>query len=125
MAFQMKGKVDQRSLLCPMLDARRMEVYCTVVDAIGNEILPIQAKIIDADSFHDLLSTNAIAFFGDGANKCRTVIRHPHANFIDNIYPQAFALGLVAAKKLERNEVENIESFEPIYLRSLLQKLQH
>lgn len=122
MAFQMRQKVDQNTFLCPMIDARRMEVYCLITDANLKEIQPIQAKVIDTFSFKDLLQSKKITFFGDGAPKCKSTITDAHASFIDNIYPQALALGAMASERFDKGEFENIVNYEPVYLKEFLVK---
>ena len=71
-------------LFCPMLDARRMEVYCAVYDSDVNEVESTSAKIIEENSFQDLLGSSPIYFFGNGAMKCKSIITHPNAKFADN-----------------------------------------
>lgn len=122
MAFQMSTNVDQDTLLCPMIDARRMEVYCLITDVHLKEIQPIQAKVIDTFSFKDLLQNKKIAFFGDGAPKCKSTITDAQASFIDNIYPQALALGAMASEKFDKREFEDIVNYEPVYLKEFLVK---
>jgi tRNA threonylcarbamoyladenosine biosynthesis protein TsaB len=122
LAFQMSRVVTTDVLLCPMIDARRMEVYCKLTDYQLTEIHPIESLEIREGSFSEILKTRQILFFGDGAGKCRAVIRHPNALFIDSIYPMASHLGFMAAEKLKNNQVEDLERFEPFYLKEFLVK---
>jgi tRNA threonylcarbamoyladenosine biosynthesis protein TsaB len=108
------------SLLCPMLDARRMEVYTILLDAKLNILRPTEAKVIDATSYVDLLENNSIYFFGDGAAKCQEFIKHPNARFVTDIIPLASYLGEMGFAKWEKNQVEDIASFEPFYLKDFL-----
>ncbi|NOS56260.1 MAG: tRNA (adenosine(37)-N6)-threonylcarbamoyltransferase complex dimerization subunit type 1 TsaB [Cyclobacteriaceae bacterium] len=108
------------SLLCPMLDARRMEVYTILLDAKLNILRPTEAKVIDATSYVDLLENNSIYFFGDGAAKCQEFIKHPNARFVADITPLASYLGEMGFAKWEKNQVEDIASFEPFYLKDFL-----
>jgi tRNA threonylcarbamoyladenosine biosynthesis protein TsaB len=112
----------QKSLLIPMLDARRMEVYCQVTDVNLNMIRPIEAKIIDELSFADLLEHNRILFFGNGADKCDAVIRHSHAVFLKGIYPSAAHLGFLAYRKFNEGITEDLQHFEPFYLKDFVAK---
>lgn len=114
---QVNGTNIARSWLCPMIDARRMEVYCKLSDADGNEVQPVEARIIDELSFASELNANPIIFFGDGAEKCSGVIRHRHADFVRGIRPSAVDLGPLAAVKLERDQVEDLVTFQPFYLK--------
>lgn len=124
LAIQMKRNVDKNTLLCPMIDARRMEVYCMVVNTELREVQPVHAKVIDAVAFSDVLEAHKIAFFGDGSPKCKVFINHPNAFFVNNIYPQASKLGVMAFEKLRKNKGEDIRSFEPVYLKEFLIKEQ-
>jgi tRNA threonylcarbamoyladenosine biosynthesis protein TsaB len=109
-------------LLCPMLDARRMEVYCAVFDMNLNSIEPIKAKIIDATSFNELLNNHQVIFFGEGADKCRGMINHTNAQFIAQLIPQASFLGEIGYKKYNQGAFEELVSFEPFYLKDFLIK---
>ena len=109
-------------LLCPMLDARRMEVYCLLSDLSLNNVEPTQAKIIDEGSFTEWLDQKTIYFFGNGADKCKEIIKHRNARFVEGINPSAAQLGEMAFQKFNRNEFEDISSFEPHYLKEFLVK---
>ncbi len=110
-------------LFCPMIDARRMEVYCQVFDHQLNTILPVDARIIDAHSFSNILSEKPVIFFGDGAAKCKDILNHPDlALFVDNCYPSAKFIGELALEKLVSNSFENIAYFEPFYLKEFFYK---
>lgn len=101
--------------LCPMLDARRMEVYCCVIDAALNVLEPTHAKIIDESSFINLLNEHPIIFFGNGAAKCKEVIVHPSAVFYNNVNVDAAAIGELAFQKFKETQFENLQAFEPVY----------
>ncbi len=109
-------------LLCPMLDARRMEVYCLLADSDLNIVEPTQAKVIDPESFMEWLDKKIILFFGNGADKCKDLRNHSNAKFIEKINPTASKLGEMAFQKFKRNEFENLSSFEPHYLKEFLIK---
>jgi tRNA threonylcarbamoyladenosine biosynthesis protein TsaB len=120
-AAQAKAIVaDTNALLCPMLDARRMEVYCKVVDYNLNEVEPTQAKIVDANSFADYLENNAMYFIGEGAAKCRTIFTHPNAKFLDEVVPHASQLGELGFQKWIHQNFEDVATFEPYYLKDFL-----
>ena len=115
--------LNHPALFCPMLDARRMEVYCAVYDKEGNEVLPVSAKIIDENSFSDLLNENKIIFFGDGASKCKEALsHHDNAHFIDGVYPSAIAMISIAEEKFTKNEFADPAYFEPFYLKDFVGK---
>jgi tRNA threonylcarbamoyladenosine biosynthesis protein TsaB len=115
------GKVNsQRSLLCPMIDARRMEVYCKVFAPDLSVRKEVSAMIIDEMSFSDFLERETVLFFGDGASKCRELIHHENAFFLDDIYPSAAELGYLAFTKLQSGVTEDVVHFEPFYLKDFL-----
>jgi len=118
----MHRQLPPEFLLCPMLDARRMEVYCAVFNRGFEDVLPVQAKIIDELSFSTLLAENKMAFFGDGAMKCREIIRHSNAFFAGGVYPSASDLGYLAHQRLADGRTEDLVHFEPIYLKEFLIK---
>lgn len=107
----------QNHLLCPMLDARRMEVYCLVYGEKGETMLTTQAKIIDENSFAELLAQTPITFFGSGSEKCRDMIRHPNAYFITDVTPSAANMGTLAHQKFLQGQFEDLAYFEPFYLK--------
>ncbi len=122
LAFQMKVYNLQQAYLCPMIDARRMEVYCLITDSSLKIIHPVEAKVIDELSFREYLDKNKILFFGDGSDKCSDKIVHENAHFISGVYPKASHLGFMALEKFKRNEVEDIVNFEPHYLKEFMIK---
>jgi tRNA threonylcarbamoyladenosine biosynthesis protein TsaB len=122
LAFQATGSIPPASLLCPMIDARRMEVYCLVTDSKLEVIQPVSAHVIDETSFAELLEGNQVLFFGNGANKCRQVITHSNAAFLEGIYPQASALGLMADEKFRKKQFEDLVHFKPFYLKEFVAK---
>lgn len=117
-----KHGTQNPELYCPMIDARRMEVYCKVFDSSLNEVQPVEAKIIDTSSFDDLMSRNKVIFFGDGSAKCKEALANKNASFLDNVYPTAAMLGELAYKKFVAGQVEDVVHFEPFYLKDFLIK---
>lgn len=122
LAYQMSKVAEQDALLCPMIDARRMEVYCMVVDNQLNKISPVEAKVITQDSFVRLLDEHKIIFFGDGAAKCKSVIIHPNTLFVVDVNPDVVQLGHMALRKLKSNQNEDLINFEPLYLKEFIAK---
>ncbi len=114
---------DEIPLLCPMLDARRMEVYCALYRADTLEqVSPTEARIIDENSFAEILETQRIIFFGDGAAKCKDVLgKFANAIFLkENINPSAKGIGVLAYELYEKNQFENVADFEPYYLKEFM-----
>jgi tRNA threonylcarbamoyladenosine biosynthesis protein TsaB len=110
------------ALLCPMIDAKRMEVYCQIVDQDFNIYQSVQAKDVDPTSFSELLKDHKMFFFGDGSAKCNNVIPHENAFFQEGYVPNATALGKLAFTKFRRNEVEDLINFTPFYLKDFVAK---
>ncbi len=112
--------VDNDILLCPMIDARRMEVYTSVFNHTLDIIEPTSAKIIDQMSFMNLLPHHKIAFFGDGAFKCKDIITHPNAIFIPDIHPLASSMIDLSLTAYKAEDFENVAYFEPFYLKDFV-----
>lgn len=113
--------IDGNILLCPMIDARRMEVYTALFDSAGNKIKATSADIIDESSFNDYLQTNKIMFFGDGAEKCKTVLsNNPNAVFLDAYINSAAHLTKKSVEKFIKKDFEDVAYFEPYYLKDFL-----
>lgn len=106
--------------LCPMIDARRMEVYAAVYDRALNAKRPIAADIIDADSYREFLDEHPVYFFGNGADKCRSALTHPNAHFIENIVPLAKWMFPLAEKAMIRQDFKDVAYFEPFYLKEFV-----
>lgn len=115
MAKGLSDHVD--GLLCPMLDARRMEVYAAVFQNDGRELKATQPIILDDKSFAEFLSNQRVTFFGDGSSKFKGVIQNKNAHFIDVFVPDAEFVGQLAFDKLQRQEFEDLAYFEPFYLK--------
>ena len=112
---------DQNLLLCPMIDARRMEVFTAVFNAKGERVKPTSAEIIDADSYTDLLEGNKILFFGDGSEKCRDVFaNNTNAGFIGGFVNSAAYLTKLVDKKFIAKEFKDVAYFEPYYLKEFI-----
>lgn len=109
--------------LCPMIDARRMEVYCAFYRAAdGRELQPTSAEIIDRESFGDWLGRGPVVFFGDGAAKCRAILgEQPNAIFLDQlIVPSARTIGKLATPAYNEGRFEDVATFEPFYLKEFM-----
>lgn len=110
------------AILCPMLDARRMEVYCALLDQNMNYLEQVQAKVIDDESFRGIIESKSIFFFGEGADKCKAIIKHANAHFFSGVVPLASSLGVIGYKKWKECAYEDLVSFEPFYLKDFLIK---
>ncbi|WP_421917822.1 tRNA (adenosine(37)-N6)-threonylcarbamoyltransferase complex dimerization subunit type 1 TsaB [Marinifilum sp.] len=110
----------EKALYCPMIDARRMEVYTAFYNSNAKLIREISADIIDENSFADELSNNEIVFFGDGSSKCKGVIKSENGIFLDNINATALGMVELAENKFKNNELEDVAYFEPFYLKDFV-----
>lgn len=122
------GMLPDNTLLCPMLDARRMEVYTALYQQQGTQlstISEVQAMIIDADAFAQTLAQQPVYFFGNGAAKCQSVITHPNAHFVDNVVPQAQCMGLLAEMQPNSLDVKQMAYYEPFYLKEFVAAPSH
>jgi len=108
------------SLLCPMIDARRMEVYTSLYTRGLEQRMPVTPMVIDSNSFAEQLDSHPIYFFGNGSAKCEEVIRHPNAHFIPNIVPLAKWMSPLAEKAYARAQFEDVAYFEPFYLKEFV-----
>lgn len=113
-------ELPEDALLCPMIDARRMEVYCALYDRALNEVVQTQALVIDSDSFKDYLDKQLIYFMGNGADKCVETIQHPNAHFIKNIVPRAKNMIPLAEMAMAKEQIEDVAYFEPFYLKEFV-----
>ncbi len=114
------GTSRKTSLYCPMLDARRMEVYYAVYNSKGETVRNISAKIITEDTFSDLPSTEEILIFGDGAAKCKGMIKRPNIQFDDNFRISASHMYIPAIQALKLHHFEDVAYFEPFYLKDFI-----
>jgi tRNA threonylcarbamoyladenosine biosynthesis protein TsaB len=111
---------DKSTLFCPMIDARRMEVYTALYDSQGKEIKPVSAEIIDEHFLADYLNNSKILFFGNGAEKCKTQITHPNAIFKGPEKTSAQFMHKLTEAKCNKKEFENVAYFEPYYLKNFV-----
>jgi tRNA threonylcarbamoyladenosine biosynthesis protein TsaB len=117
MAFAAAQQVENKnSLLCPMIDARRMEVFTALYNSGLEEIFPSTAMILDEQSFARYFSNNSITFFGSGAKKWQQFTQNPNAFFI-NHDSDAGHLAILSFKKFIKKEFTDIIYCEPIYLK--------
>jgi tRNA threonylcarbamoyladenosine biosynthesis protein TsaB len=113
--------IDDDTLLCPMIDARRMEVFTAVFNKAGEVIKATAAEIIDVNSFSDILSDNKMLFFGDGAEKCRAALGDDaNAQFLPGFANSAKHLTSIALAKYNNKDFEDVAYFEPFYLKDFI-----
>lgn len=111
------------ALLCPMLDARRMEVYAGIWDRALKPVREIGADIVNEETYSEYLDGHEVYFFGNGAAKCMEAINSPHAHLIENVYPLAKYMMPLAERRLNDGKVEDVAYFTPAYLKDYVAKL--
>ena len=113
-------ELPEDALLCPMIDARRMEVYAALYDRALHPVREIEAVIIDESSYEDYLNRGPVYFFGNGAAKCKEKIMHPNARFVEDIHPLAKWMFPLAEKAFARGDFKDVAYFEPFYLKEFV-----
>jgi tRNA threonylcarbamoyladenosine biosynthesis protein TsaB len=108
-------------LFCPMIDARRMEVYVAFYNQNNEEIRATSADIIDEYSYTDILAKQQVIFGGNGSDKCRDILdSYPHASFLNNFQPSAKYMISLAEDRFKKSEFEHTAYFEPFYLKDFV-----
>jgi tRNA threonylcarbamoyladenosine biosynthesis protein TsaB len=115
-ALKLIHKTDN-ALFCPMIDARRMEVYAAFYNGEGEIKREISADIIESDSYAEILDKQPVYFFGNGADKCKSTLTHSNARFIDNLVPLAENMIAFAELAYLKSNFVDVAYFEPFYLK--------
>ncbi len=108
------------ALLCPMIDARRMEVYSAVYDRALHTVRETQADVVTEETYKEWLDNHPVYFFGDGAEKCMDVINHPNAHYIAGIEPLAKNMFPLAERRMMNGQTEDVAYFVPFYLKDFV-----
>ena len=118
MAYTISQSKNEDALYCPMLDARRMEVYCAVYDKKLDAVLPVNALVLDEKSIEIFNLNKVMYFFGDGMPKAKALLQNTkHAFFIEDIFPSAESMTTLAFTKFLQSQFEDVAYFEPFYLK--------
>ncbi len=104
----------------PLIDARRMEVYSSVFNSKNESLREVKAEIINEDSFKEYLNKQKVYFVGDGVEKCKGIITHTNAFFIDDKLPSANEMSGLSFEKFKKNDIEDVAYFEPFYLKDFV-----
>jgi tRNA threonylcarbamoyladenosine biosynthesis protein TsaB len=112
---------DPDALLCPMIDARRMEVFSAIYDANLEPILPVDAVIVDENAFANLPAERPVYFFGDGAAKCMEVLsQRSNWNYVPGFVNSAAHMAAIAGNFFAASRFEDVAYFEPFYLKDFV-----
>lgn len=111
---------DYKDLICPMIDARRMEVYTAIFGADLKVLEPTSAKIIDEGSFAEHLANQKITFIGDGSSKCKEALNNSNAFFCDDNFNSASYMSFLAENAFTNGAFEDVAYFEPFYLKDFV-----
>lgn len=120
MTAEGKYGLDKADLFAPALDARRMEVYYSVFDSSGNTMKEISAEIAERDTFSSFPLSSRIFLFGDGASKCREVLKSENIIIDEDFRISASFMQKPAYEALAENHFEDVAYFEPFYLKDFL-----
>lgn len=116
-------EIEEDALLCPMIDARRMEVYSAIYDRALKPLRDTRADVVDGDTYREFLDNHPVYFFGNGAAKCMETINHPNAHLIEGIEPLAKYMFPLAERKWVQKEYEDVAYFVPFYLKDFVAKM--
>ena len=116
-------EIGEDALLCPMIDARRMEVYSAIYDRALKPQRETRADIVDGDTYREFLDRHPVYFFGNGAAKCMETINHPNAHLIKGIEPLAKYMFPLAERRWVQKEYEDVAYFVPFYLKDFVAKM--
>ena len=114
---------EDDALLCPMLDARRMEVYAGIYTRALKPVREIRADIVDTNTYKEYLDRHPVYFFGNGAKKCMEAINHPNAHLLEGIEPLAKWMQPLAERRFLNERFEDVAYFVPSYLKDFVAKM--
>lgn len=120
LAQSVSRRIGEDALYCPMIDARRMEVYTALFDKDNRPVLDTKAEIIDENSFREILREHTVYFFGNGSDKIKTVLTSPHARFLPDVETSAANMIQLAEQKYKARDFEDVAYFEPFYLKDFI-----
>ena len=123
----MAAAVDdtELTLLCPMIDARRMEVFTAIYDTSLRQIMAPTNMILTETSFSEVLQGSPVLFFGNGSEKFRTIVHHPNAMFA-HVEVTAKHMTALTLRRFAQNDFDNLAYTEPFYGKEFyLQNVKH
>ena len=120
LAYKAVRAVSSDALFCAMLDARRMEVYAALYDNTLKKVRDTEAEIVTEDTYTRFLEKQTVYFFGNGADKCKSVIKSQNAVFIDDLNPLASDMAVLSEQAYADKRFEDVAYFEPFYLKDFV-----
>lgn len=116
-------EIEDDALLCPMIDARRMEVYSAIYDRSLKSVRETAADVVTEDTYRQWLDERPVYFFGNGAAKCKDVLCHKNAHIIKGIEPLARWMSPIAERRMFDERFEDVAYFVPFYLKDFVAKM--
>lgn len=116
-------EIEDNALLCPMIDARRMEVYSAIYDRALRTVRETRADVVDETTYKEWLDERPVYFFGNGAEKCASVLNHQNAHIIKGVEPLAKWMFPLAEKRMLQEQFEDVAYFVPFYLKDFVAKM--
>ncbi len=120
LAHRVSSQIKEDAWYCPMIDARRMEVYTAFYDKHNQTMIDTKAEIIDENSFRSILQQHPVYFFGNGSDKVKSVLSSLKAHYLDNIETSACNMTEIAEQKFKQKQFEDVAYFEPFYLKDFI-----
>lgn len=120
LALSVSSRIHEDAWYCPMIDARRMEVYTAFFNKDNNIQIDTRAEIIDENSFAGILSEHKVYFFGNGSDKVKATLTSPNACFIENVETSARHMTGIAEQLFARQQFVDVAYFEPFYLKDFI-----
>lgn len=119
MAHGMRNAAQQGDVLCPMIDARRMEVYTAAFDSELNNLAPVLPHVLDESSYRTFLDERITWFSGDGMPKAKELLsQHANARFTDCGMQSANNMAALAEQKFRQQQFEDLAYYVPFYLKN-------
>lgn len=115
-----EGNTEKDAWYCPMIDARRMEVYTTLYDQNLKEEKAISADIIEKDSYKTILDQHKVYCFGNGSDKCKDTLQHQNLTYLSGIEPLAKDMAQLSEEAYNQKEFQDVAYFEPFYLKEFI-----
>lgn len=120
LALSVSSCLQEDAWYCPMIDARRMEVYTAFFDKQNQTLIDTKAEIIDEHSFADLLANHKIYFFGNGSDKIKNILTTSNACYLEQVETSAAHMPEISEQRFTKKLFEDVAYFEPFYLKDFI-----